>query len=299
MTSETSGCLHDYQLTSSDMKNLENSDLLIINGGGMEGFIDDISAAYPDLKIVDSSIGIELIEGSTCTHDHAEESTDVHAHEDENESVEEHTLEHEDEASGEHTLEHEDESLDEHNRELEDESLDEHTHDNCSHNSHMWLNTTLYCEQINNVYNGLLEQYPEYKKELSSNLAIYLAKVNNIASELDSLEFPEHTEIIIFHDAFAYMANDLNLHVSQCINIDGDTSLSAGEIADCINHIKEHNIQLLFTEAQFDSTIADRIAEETGAKVIVIDTLVSGDNSKDSYINGMKKNLQTLREALQ
>ena len=36
------GCLHDYTLTTEDMKKVENADIFITNGLGMENFIDTI-----------------------------------------------------------------------------------------------------------------------------------------------------------------------------------------------------------------------------------------------------------------
>ena len=64
MTSETTACLHDYQITSKDMKTLTNCDALIINGGGMEPFITDISHSLPKLPIIDSSEGIKYHENN-------------------------------------------------------------------------------------------------------------------------------------------------------------------------------------------------------------------------------------------
>ncbi len=43
LTHPTTGCLHDYQLLTSDMRTLEMADVLIINGGGMEPFLDVVS----------------------------------------------------------------------------------------------------------------------------------------------------------------------------------------------------------------------------------------------------------------
>ena len=40
LTSQTTGCLHDYQITTQDMIKLSDADVLVINGGGMENFID-------------------------------------------------------------------------------------------------------------------------------------------------------------------------------------------------------------------------------------------------------------------
>lgn len=54
------GCLHDYQLTSADMKLLSKADVFIINGGGMEEFLEEVVSQYPNLTIIDACNGIEL-----------------------------------------------------------------------------------------------------------------------------------------------------------------------------------------------------------------------------------------------
>lgn len=54
------GCMHDYQLTPEDMKLLSRADVFIINGGGIENFLEKVAQAYPDLRIVDASQGVEM-----------------------------------------------------------------------------------------------------------------------------------------------------------------------------------------------------------------------------------------------
>jgi len=60
LTPPQTGCLHDYQLTPEDMKNLEDADIFIINGLGMESFLDKVTAAQPNLKIIDASDTSEI-----------------------------------------------------------------------------------------------------------------------------------------------------------------------------------------------------------------------------------------------
>jgi len=80
MAQPQTGCLHDYELTISDMKMLEGADVLIINGGGMEGFLEQALERYPELIIVDTSAGIELLEESHHHHDEETEAEqDAHA----------------------------------------------------------------------------------------------------------------------------------------------------------------------------------------------------------------------------
>lgn len=60
MTKPQTGCLHDYQLTTADLKTLEKANAFVINGAGMEAFLDKV-IKQQNLKIVESSIGIKLI----------------------------------------------------------------------------------------------------------------------------------------------------------------------------------------------------------------------------------------------
>ena len=61
MTKPQTGCLHDYQLMTEDMKTLEKADAFVINGAGMEDFRDKVTEQQKKLKVIDASRGIELI----------------------------------------------------------------------------------------------------------------------------------------------------------------------------------------------------------------------------------------------
>lgn len=77
MAQPQTGCLHDYELTISDMKLLEKADVLIINGSGMESFLEQAVERYPELIVVDTSAGIELLEEEEHHH-HEGETEEEH-----------------------------------------------------------------------------------------------------------------------------------------------------------------------------------------------------------------------------
>lgn len=60
LTKPQTGCLHDYQLTTEDMKTLETADIFIVNGLGMENFLDKVTSARKNLKIIDASKSDEI-----------------------------------------------------------------------------------------------------------------------------------------------------------------------------------------------------------------------------------------------
>ena len=58
LTATTTGCLHDYQLTTANMITLSSADILVVNGEGMETFIDKALNACENLNVIDASEGI-------------------------------------------------------------------------------------------------------------------------------------------------------------------------------------------------------------------------------------------------
>ena len=61
LTKPTTGCLHDYQLTTEDLKMLSGAEVFVMNGGGMESFIEKVVAQLPRLIVVDASKDIALV----------------------------------------------------------------------------------------------------------------------------------------------------------------------------------------------------------------------------------------------
>ena len=87
MADQSVGCLHDYQLQTRDMVTLEGADALVINGGGMEQFMDKVIALRADLPVIDASEGIDMLPageygtgGGHDDDDHDGHDHDVNAH---------------------------------------------------------------------------------------------------------------------------------------------------------------------------------------------------------------------------
>lgn len=76
MAAPGTGCLHDYQLQTSDMKKLAEADAFLINGAGMESYLINVMEAFPQLPVVDASTGIELL----CDDEDSHDDHDDHDH---------------------------------------------------------------------------------------------------------------------------------------------------------------------------------------------------------------------------
>ena len=76
MAEQSVGCLHDYTLTAKDAKLLSDAQVLVINGAGMESFLEDATRSIGNFKVIDSSENIDLI----CEEEHHHEGNDNHHH---------------------------------------------------------------------------------------------------------------------------------------------------------------------------------------------------------------------------
>ena len=79
LTAPTVGCVHEYQLSPSEMATLRDTDILVMNGGGAEQFLQQALAAVPSLTCIDTSVGIELLCAEhTHHHDHDHHGENEH-----------------------------------------------------------------------------------------------------------------------------------------------------------------------------------------------------------------------------
>ena len=71
-------CLHDYTLTVTDMKKIEQADVIALNGADLEEFMEDALAASSAL-VIDCSEGVSLLENADHVHTEGDDGHD-HGH---------------------------------------------------------------------------------------------------------------------------------------------------------------------------------------------------------------------------
>ena len=250
LAGESTGCLHDYQLKTRDMATLEKADALIINGGGMEQFMDKVIAQQPQLPVIDAGSGIQML-CSEDDHDHGS-----HGHE-------------------------------------------SHDHEHEILNAHVWLDPKLAIRQIQNIADGLAAVDSANAQIYQDNAAAYIARIEALDRELEESLAPlSGSELVTFHEAFAYFAEAYGLHVAAVIAGDSGEEPSTRQIARLCDLVNTLPVKALFIEPQYPAKSAETIARETGAKVYTLDPVVTGDGSMDSYENLMRENARVLQEAL-
>lgn len=232
MAQITAGCLHDYQLTTTDRRVLADSDIIILNGAGMEAFLDML---LPTLSadVIDAGAGIPLLGGH---HDQ---------------------------------------------------------------NGHIWVSLPGMMRQVQSIAAGLSEIDPDNTAAYQKNAAAYMEKLEALYLEMQETLAPfAGAPIVTFHEAFDYFARDFDLRIVATVQNDHGSAPSARDLAILADTIAEEGVRALFAEPGYEDTSVDTLSRETGLPVFLLDPATSGDLSKDAYLETMRRNMNTLAEAL-
>lgn len=269
LTQPQTGCLHDYQLTTEDMKAMADSDVLLINGGGIESFVSKVAKTYPKLSIINLSASFaELPEEDEEEEDHDHEDA---AHED---------------------ADHEDADHDH-----------DHDHDHEEQNSHFWMDIELYRKEVESMEEGLSIRDPVHADQYKKNAEAYLKKLESLQSEEAELKAAlSGKKVVVFHEAFLYLAEDLDMQVTMTMDLDEERQVSAGEVRQVLDALALSDDKIIFAERTYGEEMGDRMTEEASATVIYLDPLTrpkdGQESEQDGYLLAMQENFDQIRTTL-
>lgn len=264
------GCLHDFQLTPEDMKLLSTADVFVINGGGIESFMSDVAKAYPKLDVVEACEDVALLSDDESDSDH----------------------DHDHDADAEPYSDHD------HDHEADTESDSAHDHDHGDENAHAWMSVPRYRTMVKTIASHLAQKDEAHAEEYYANAEKYDAKLAKLEKEQDSLKsLTDGQNIVIFHEAYAYVADDFSMNACYLLDLDEERSVSAGEIKQVISAIKDDGVSVILAEELYGKSMGDTVSRETDVHVVYIDPLNRGEYDKDSYLDGMEQNIELIKDA--
>jgi len=170
------------------------------------------------------------------------------------------------------------------------------------YNPHVWVSITNAITQVKNIAEQLSQIDKANAKKYESNAAVYTAKLEALRTKMHAtLDNLKTRDIITFHEAFPYFAQEFSLHIAAVIERDPGTAPTPKQLAAIIDTVNRLKVKALFAEPQYSPSAARTIAIETGAKIYSLDPAVqddTGGNVYDGYLNVMEANLISLKEAL-
>ena len=187
----------------------------------------------------------------------------------------------------------------------EEEHDDHHGHDHdFEFDPHIWLDPVLVKQQVNNIRDGLIEADPQNKENYEQNAKAYNEKLDELDMNIkSSLSSCNKDTFVPFHNAFTYLGDRYGIKVMALGGLAPDAEASAAEIAEFVDFVRDNDIKVIFAEELVDPRLAEVIADEAGAEVLLfspIEALAQDEIGKNiTYIDKMEKNLDALKVALE
>ncbi|WP_223067471.1 metal ABC transporter substrate-binding protein [Paenibacillus caui] len=253
---------HDWEPTPKDIKNIEDADVLVYNGAGFEGWVDQVIGGLSNDKLVkiEASQGISLLEGLE-----EEEGEEGHA----GEEAHDHAHEHD---HGEHD----------------------------PHVWLSPLGAIKEVRKIQDGLSKAAPEHADEFKANADAYVAKLEQLDKEFKE--GLSNTKRKDFITQHAAFAYLAHDYGLTQEPIAGLSPEEEPSAAQMAEIVKFAKEHNTKTIFFETLVSSKVAETVANEIGAKSAVlnpIEGLTEEDVANNlDYLAIMRQNLDALKQAL-
>lgn len=254
---------HDWEPAATDVKNLEEVDVFIYNGAGMEHWTEDVLGALDnkELKVVEASRGLTLLEGKEEDEEETEDSSS------------------------------------------DSDASDESTDSEITYDPHVWLNPLNAKAEMENIKNAFVEADPDNKDYYEQNYETYAEKFDQLDKEYkDGLADTKSKDLITSHEAFGYLCQAYGLNQVGIEGLSPDSEPDASRMNEIIKFAKENNVKTIFFEELVSPKVSETIADEIGAKTAVLNPLegLTDDeiSAGEDYFSVMESNLKTIEDAL-
>lgn len=270
---------HHFDPTPADLLALGKADVLVVNGAGLETFVDSaVEASGFSGTVITASDGIDQAAAKEIS---AESEAD------------------EEEADHDHEgHDHTEEAHDNH---------DEADHDHGDLNPHIWTSPRNAEGMVSEIAKGLSKADPDNAADYAANAKAYNAKLQDldtwVAAQFERV--PEADRVLVSgHNSLAYYLHDYNIAFAGAIlpSFEDNAEPSAADIDALVKRIKERGVKAVFSESSMSPKLARTIAKEAGVKVIdaeslYADSLGAEGSGADTYIGATIHNTRLILEA--
>ena len=275
---------HDYQLSSAQVAAVQEADLVVINGLGLEeGILDVIESLEVDgANILEVAPLLDPIEFGEGGHDH-----DGEHHEDEDEAEED---EHHEDGDSAEEDEHPDEE-------------DGHEHEGLD--PHVWMDPLRVADAVGLIATELaaIDSTTNWAANADAYATTLRTLDEQVVTTLDAI--PEAGRVMVTnHEAFGYFVDRYEFEVLGVV-IPGGTTLSdpsSAELAGLVDVMIDEGVNVIFAETVEPTTLADAVASEVGEDVEVVElfteSLGGPGSGGETYVEMLRTNADLIAEAL-
>jgi len=166
-------------------------------------------------------------------------------------------------------------------------------------NPHFSLDPGLAPVITQNIVDGFARIAPEQRAAFEQNRKSFLAKLDARMAEWTKLMEPiKGSKVVVFHPVYIYFLTRFGLVQAAALEDRPGIPPSPQHLVNVIRQIKEERIKVILVEPWNDVKLANRVADEAGARAFVVASAVGAVKGADNYIAAIDYNVNTLAQAL-
>jgi zinc/manganese transport system substrate-binding protein len=167
-------------------------------------------------------------------------------------------------------------------------------------NPHFNLDPVAGKEIARTIADGLSLNYPQYTSAFKKNLAAYLAELDTAIARWEKEATPlRGVKLVSYHPDLIYFAERFGMEPVGTIELRPGVDPTPGHIVDLEQRMREEKVPIVVRELHYPATLAETIAQATGAKVVELPVMAGGLPETKTYIDFINYNVRTMLNAVQ
>lgn len=171
-------------------------------------------------------------------------------------------------------------------------------------NPHAWMSPDNALIYVENIRKGLTAIDPAHAETYAENARAYTDKIRALIQPIrDELaKLPENRRFLVTSEgAFSYLARDFGLRELFLWPVNADNQGTPQQVRAVIDAMREHRIEVIFSESTVSDKPAKQVAAETGAEyggVLYVDSLSDVDGPVPTYLDLLRVTSETIAKGL-
>jgi ABC-type Zn uptake system ZnuABC Zn-binding protein ZnuA len=149
------------------------------------------------------------------------------------------------------------------------------------------------------ILDGLARLAPGHRPAFERNRGVFLARLERAMSAWSQALAPAlGAKAVAYHNNLVYFFARFGLRQAGTIEERPGISPSPAHLARLVRLMKEEQVRIVVAEPWSDQRLTARVAQEAGARVVVLNARLGQDSGPDAYIASTGANVSALAAAL-
>ena len=167
-------------------------------------------------------------------------------------------------------------------------------------NPHINLDPVLAKDMVRAIADGLARLDPAHESTYKANLAAYLEKLDAAIARWEKDAAPlRGKKLVSYHPDLLYFAERFGMQAVGTIELRAGVDPTPSHIEELEEQMRRDKVDLVVRELHYPASLAETVAQSTGAKLVELPVMAGGLPDTKDYISFVDHNVRTMLKAVQ